>query len=42
MEVKGLWPEPNLTFDRRREIAVEAAVAELSNFSLRPAIPVSA
>jgi uncharacterized protein YcaQ len=39
MEVKGLWPEPNLTFDRRCKIAVEAAVAELSNFAFRSAIP---
>jgi len=39
MEVKGLWPETDLAFDRRRKIAVESAVADLSNFVFRPALP---
>lgn len=33
MEVKGLWPEPNVVFDRRRKDAIEAAVAELATFA---------
>jgi hypothetical protein len=33
MEVKGFWPEPPITFDRRRRRAFEAAVAELSRFA---------
>lgn len=33
MEIKGLWPEPNVIFDRHRKRAVEAAVAELTRFA---------
>lgn len=33
MEVKGLWSEPNVIFDRHRKNAVDAAVAELSDFA---------
>lgn len=33
MEVKGLWAEPGVTFDRSRKSAIEAAVAELSSFA---------
>ena len=39
MDVKGLWPETNVIFDRRRKIAVEAAMAELSNFACKIRIP---
>ena len=39
MEVKGLWPEANVVFDRRRNDALEAAVVELSNFACRRQIP---
>lgn len=39
MEVKGLWPEPNVKFDRNRKKAVEAAVAELSNFACKREVP---
>ena len=39
MEVKGLWPEPDVSFDRKRKNAVEAAVAELSMFACQPRPP---
>lgn len=32
LEVKGLWPEPNLIFDCSRRNAVDKAVAELAQF----------
>jgi hypothetical protein len=38
MEVKGLWPEPKVVFDRRRKDAIEEAVVELANFALRSPI----
>jgi len=33
LEVKGLWPEPNLVFERSRKNAVEKAVAKLAQFA---------
>ena len=33
IEVKGLWPEPGVDFDRKRQEAFEAALAELSRFT---------
>jgi hypothetical protein len=39
MEVKGLWPEPGIAFDRRRTRCIEAAVTELASFSCGPTTP---
>jgi uncharacterized protein len=33
IEVKGIWPEPGVDFDKRRLDAFEAALAELSRFT---------
>ena len=33
IEVKGVWPEPDVALDRRRKDAIEAAVAELCRFA---------
>ncbi|HLY04508.1 MAG TPA: crosslink repair DNA glycosylase YcaQ family protein [Rhizomicrobium sp.] len=38
IEVKGLWPEPNVVFDRHRKDAIDAAVAELSRFACQARI----
>ena len=35
IEVKGLWPEANVDFDRRRKQGIEAALAELLVFACR-------
>lgn len=39
MQVKGLWPEPEVAFDRDRKNAIEAALEELSDFTCRHRIP---
>lgn len=33
IEVKGLWPEPGVDFDKKRKEAFDAALAELSRFT---------
>jgi hypothetical protein len=33
IEVKGFWPEPEITFDRRQKGAIDAALAELTRFA---------
>ena len=33
IEVKGLWPESDILFDRRRKDAIDAAIAELCRFA---------
>jgi uncharacterized protein YcaQ len=33
IEVKGLWPEPGLVFNRHRKDAIDAAIAELCRFA---------
>lgn len=39
MQVKGLWPEATVVFDRDRQNAIEAALEELSKFACGRRIP---